>query len=111
MDIIFGSDKFRKECNNFNLLKKRYGLQRAKKIVMRLNALQAANVLEDLRYAPGRCHELKGSRSGQLSLDLDGPYRLLFAPANDPIPKKTDGGLDWKRVTTVVILGVEDYHE
>jgi len=111
LDIVFDSDKFRKECNNFNLLKKRYGLQRAKKIVLRLNALQAANVLEDLRYAPGRCHELKGSRAGQLSLDLDGPYRLIFVPADDPIPRKADGGLDWKQVAAVMIIRVEDTHE
>jgi proteic killer suppression protein len=73
--------------------------------------LRAASVLEDLRHLPGRCHELHGTRAGQLSLDLDHPYRLIFESANDPIPRKADGGLAWTEITAVLILGVEDTHE
>jgi plasmid maintenance system killer protein len=111
LDITFNSDKFRKECNCQESLVKRHGSRRAKKIRRRLDDLQAANVLEDMRSLPGRCHELKGTQSGQLSLDLDHPYRLVFEPANDPIPRKVDGGLDWTRITAVMILDVEDTHE
>ncbi|WP_229548556.1 hypothetical protein [Nostoc sp. CHAB 5836] len=50
------------------------------------------------------------NRAGQLSLDLDGPYRLIFEPADQPIPLKPDGGLDWDKVTAVEILGVENTH-
>ena len=64
-----------------------------------------------MRYLPGRCHELKGNRADQLSLDLDGPYRLIFEPAHDPIPRRPDKGLDWTRVTAVRILEVVDYHD
>ncbi|MGA2602191.1 MAG: hypothetical protein ABSH09_34935 [Bryobacteraceae bacterium] len=64
-----------------------------------------------MRNRPGRCHELKGDRDGQLSIDLDGPYRLLFAPAHNPPPKKPDGGLDWKQVTAVVLAGLVNTHE
>jgi hypothetical protein len=63
-----------------------------------------------MRRLPGRCHELTGDRSGQLSLDLDGPYRLIFVPANEPVPLKADGGLDRTRVTAIEIIGVEDTH-
>ena len=63
-----------------------------------------------MRLLPGRCHELTGDRAGQLALDLDHPYRLIFMPFHDPIPTKADGGLDWTAVTAVVIVGVEDYH-
>lgn len=38
-------------------------------------------------------------------------YRLIFEPANDPIPLKEDGGLDWKNITAVNIIGIEDTHE
>lgn len=55
--------------------------------------------------------ELLHDRTGQLSLDLDHPYRLIFVPAHEPIPVKSDGGLDWKQVTAIKILGVEDTHE
>ncbi len=64
-----------------------------------------------MRNLPGRCHELLHDRVGQLSLDLDHPYRLIFEPADEPIPKKPDGGIEWTKVTAVMIIGVEDTHE
>jgi hypothetical protein len=68
-------------------------------------------VLEDPRNTPGRIHEPKGDRKGQLSLDLDGPYRFLFVANHNPVPARPEGGMDWTRVTAVTILGVEDTHE
>jgi proteic killer suppression protein len=54
---------------------------------------------------------LTGDRRGQLSLDLVHPYRLIIEPADDPVPCKADGGLDWSRVTAIRVLGVEDTHD
>lgn len=111
MDIIFQTHKLEKEFNSQNLLVRRHGKRRADLIKLRLVQLHAANVLEDLQSVPQlRCHELTGNRAGQLSLDLDHPYRLIIEPADDPAPRKPDGGLDWKRVTAVRIVGVEDTH-
>jgi proteic killer suppression protein len=59
---------------------------------------------------PGRLHELSGNRAGQLSLDLDGPYRLIFAPDHNPVPRRTDGGMDWNQITAVLVLEIEDTH-
>jgi plasmid maintenance system killer protein len=111
LDIIFASDKFRKLCNNHKSLLRRHGPKRAQIIRRRLDDLLAATVLEDMRNLPGRCHELKGDKAGQLSLDLDHPYRLVLQPTNDPAFRKPDGGLNWSRIAAVVILGVEDTHE
>jgi proteic killer suppression protein len=111
MEIVFKNNKFEKECNNQRLLEKKYGQDRAKRIRRRLDDLRAASVLEDMRNLPGRCHELLHDRAGQLSLDLDHPYRLIFEPADEPIPKKPDGGIEWTKVTAVMIIGVEDTHE
>ena len=111
MLIRFSSEKFAKICNRRNLLVRRYGLERAKRIRRRLDDLDAAATLNDLRFLPGRCHELSGDLEGLLSLDLDGPYRLYFRPAHDPPPSKPDGGLDLSKVTEVVIEKVYDPHE
>lgn len=112
MVILFKTTKLEKECNNENLMIKRFGTKRAKLLKRRLAEFAAANALEELRNLPkARCHELKGNRKGQLSVDLDHPYRLVFEPANNPIPKKPDGGLDWTKVTMIKIFGVEDTHE
>jgi proteic killer suppression protein len=93
------------------MLVRTYGSRRAGLIRRRLDELRAASSLQDIRYLPqARCHELKGSKEGELSVDLDHPYRLLFRPANEPIPQKADGGLDWANVTAIEIIGVEDTH-
>jgi len=110
MDISFRSGKFRELCNSDRLLIKEFGQHRAKKIRQRLDDLRAAENLGEMRNLPGRCHELKGDRKGQLSLDLDHPHRLIFEVADDPIPVKPDGGLDWSQVTAIRLLGIEDTH-
>lgn len=91
---------------------RRFGANRARLLKRRLTELAAATALQDLRnLSQARCHELKGSLRGYLSVDLDYPYRLVFKPSNNPLPKKPDGGLDWTKVTEIKIIGVEDTHE
>lgn len=63
-----------------------------------------------MKSLPGRCHELTGDHGGQLAVDVEHPYRLIFVPTKDPPPSKTDGGLDWRRVDAITVIGVEDYH-
>ena len=109
--IIFRTSKLQKTCSNLKKCEKEWGTERCKKIRQRLDELHAATFLEVMRNLPGRCHELREDRAGQLSLDLDGPYRLIFEPADDQIPLKDDGGLDWGRIRKVRIIGVEDTHE
>lgn len=112
MVILFKTAKLEKECNSEKLMTRRFGSRRAQILKRRLNELQASNSLDILRRLPqARCHELKGSRQGQLSVDLDHPYRLIIESADNPIPKKPGGGLDWSRVTKIRIIGVEDTHE
>ncbi len=111
MDIQFESSKAAEQYNNLKRLVRLHNLQRAKLIRRRLDDLRAAPDLEAMHNLPGRCHELKGDRALQLSVDLDGPYRLIFYPAHNPVPLKPDGGLDWKKVTAVVIKEVGDTHE
>ncbi len=43
-------------------------------------------------------------------MDLVHPVRLILVAADDPIPLKPDGGLDWKQVTTIEIIEIADYH-
>jgi proteic killer suppression protein len=112
LDILFGSHKLEKVFNSQKLLVKEYGDRQAALIRRRLDELQAANALAELRSLPQlRCHELIGNRAGQLSVDLVHPYRLLFEVADEPVPRKADGGLDWTQVTAVMVIGVEDTHE
>ena len=88
-----------------------YGPKMAGKLQQRLMELKAATCLDDIsRKPPPRCHRLSGNREGQLSVDLVHPYRLLFIPANDPIPETEDAGLDWSKVTEIEIIEIGDPH-
>lgn len=112
MDILFKTSKLQKECTDAKQMLKRYGPLRSKLFQKRLIELRAASVLDDMRRLPQvRCHELREGRKGELAVDLDHPYRLIFEVANDPKPTKQDGGLDWTKTTAIRILGIEDYHE
>jgi proteic killer suppression protein len=58
----------------------------------------------------GRPHALTEDRSGQYSVDLDGPTRLLFEPTDQPPPTLPSGGIDWKQVSSVRLLEIGDTH-
>jgi proteic killer suppression protein len=111
MEITFPVNDDPDDWNEAKRLVRQHNAQRAKLIRRRLDDLRAAPCLEVMRHLPGRCHELKGNRAWQLSLDLDGPYRLLFRPVHEPVPIKPDGGLDWTQVTAVILVGVVNTHD
>lgn len=111
MDISFNSSRLEKDCNDSKRTTKRWGSDCGSRLRRRLDELRAAETLEIMRTLPqARCHELRGDRKDQLAVDLKHPYRLIFEVANDPLPQKEDGGLDWKNVTAIRILEVTDYH-
>jgi plasmid maintenance system killer protein len=111
MVIYFRTKKLQRICNESSEAHKKLGPKIAGKLQQRLMELKAATNLGDIsRVPPTRCHPLAGNRAGQLSVDLVHPHRLLFIPANDPIPKSEDGGLDWSKVTEVEIVEIVDTH-
>ena len=111
MQIYFKTKRLQKICSKSAVARKELGTKRALKLQQRLMELRAAETLSDIsRLPPARCHELKGDRKGQLSVDLEHPYRLLFIPANNPAPRKKDGSLDWEQVTDIEIIAIKDTH-
>jgi plasmid maintenance system killer protein len=111
MEIWFKNAGIQRTCSQKAVAQKRLGAKKAMKLQQRMMELKAAETLTDIsRLPPARCHELKGNRKGQLSVDLEHPYRLLFVPADNPIPKKESGGLDWDRITEIKIIDIIDTH-
>jgi plasmid maintenance system killer protein len=113
MEISFSTKKLKKQMELTKEMVKVHGPLRAKKLRLILTALRAAPSLAAFAppYSPPhRCHELTGNLKGKLSLDLDHPYRLLFVPDHEPLPRREEGGLDWSKVTAVTITGVENTH-
>jgi proteic killer suppression protein len=56
------------------------------------------------------CHELVGQRKGEFAIPVSNNYRLIFKPYHDPVIRKSDGGIDWTKVSSIQIIGIEDYH-
>ena len=89
-----------------------HGPKRAKLLQQRLSEIEASPNLDVLDRLPGpRFHPLRGNRRGQLSVDLDHPYRLLFVPGHDPVPELPSGGTDLRLVTKIVVIEIADTHE
>lgn len=110
MEIFFRNEADEQMFMVERARKKAWG-KLATQIERRLDDILAAPTLSHMRGLPGRCHELTGDREGLISIRVSGNYRLLFKPANEPAPVKSDGGLDWSGVTAITIVGIEDYHE
>ncbi|MFH2123424.1 MAG: killer suppression protein [Pseudomonadota bacterium] len=111
MRIFFKTRKLQKICSGADESRKHLGVKGGAKLQQRMMELKAAQNLGDIsRLPPARCHELTGNRSGQLSVDLDHPYRLLFVVANIPSPIREDSGLDWDGVTEIEIIEIADTH-
>lgn len=108
MEVVFSSQRLRDTCASEKKMVRQFGRVRARKLAMRLQQLRVAETLDDVRAMTGRCHLLSGDRSGYLALDLDGPYRLIFRPAE--WLENDSGGLDWKGVKSVAVLEITDYH-
>lgn len=110
MKITFEDKKLEKLLNDSKSLQKAYGQIGAKIIRRRLDDLRAANTLEDTKHLPGKYHELKENRKGQIAAHLEEPGRLIFVPDQDPVPLTDNGAMDWKAINSIKIIEITNYH-
>lgn len=97
-------------ANDESFAIRKLGSLRAKLFKIRLDDIDAALTLEDVRYLPGNYHELTADRKGQWACDLDQPYRLVFKPQENPIPTDGNGKYLWIEITSVEIIEITNYH-
>jgi toxin HigB-1 len=108
VEIHFKNKKLQELCQTTRQMKKKWGNELSQKLMARLADLDAASNVSEL--IAGRPHPLDYDRKGQFAIDLNNMMRLIFEPANDPIPKCSDGTVDWKKVTVIRIICIGDYH-
>lgn len=111
MKIDFLNAKDKAFFEDFKQVTKTHGPENSKKLKTRLDDLDAAQSMEDMRNLPGHWEELKKDRAGQFSARLVGGLRLIVKPQKQPAPTKPDGGLDWRAIDSIYILEVVDYHD
>jgi len=108
MIIRFRTSALETLGNDAKAARKALGKRCADLLRRRLDDLRAAEDLQMMRLLPGRCHELKGDRSGQFAVDLEQPRRLVFVPLDGA--RREDGGIDWSSITAIEIIEIVDYH-
>jgi proteic killer suppression protein len=109
LEVRYKDRKIRELCEKQAVAEKKLGAASARKLKVRLMALEAAARVTDL--VAGNPHPLKGDRLGQFALDLAGGWRLVFAPDHDPCPTRHDGSIEWSNVTIISIEYIGDYHD
>lgn len=112
MEVTCRNAKLARLCSSSDRMIRELGVPMARRLGARLQELEAADTLADMRFLPQvRAHELRGDRDEQISLDLVHPMRLILEVANDPTPRMPEGGLDWAAITCVVVVELTDTHE
>ncbi|MCX7049492.1 MAG: killer suppression protein HigA [Candidatus Sumerlaeota bacterium] len=109
MIIVFASRKLQKIINDSRNRQKTFG-ERAKPLGQRLDDLQAVSDFQKAFLLPGRLEPLEGGEN-EFSMHLTANWRLILAPANEPLPRKEDSGIDYSQVDIVKIIRIEDYHK
>lgn len=110
IEISWANQRLEKSCSDDRQGTRRWGTEQWKVLKVRLASLRAAPTLADMRGVPGNCHPLTADRAGEFAVDLRGPYRLVFDPDHNPVPRLNDGGIDTTQVTDIRIKEVDDYH-
>jgi toxin HigB-1 len=109
MDIEFADTNLIELCNDERVAKRKFNAALVKQLHHRLMDIRAAPFVTNI--IGGKPHPLEREREGQFALTLVGLYRLVFEPANNPIPRKADGKIDWSNVNKVRIVYIGDYHD
>jgi len=110
IEISWEDNKLEKACSSEKNGQRRFGEARWRLLKRRLASLKNADTLAEMEGVPGNCHALGGDRAGQYAVSLDGPYRLIFKPDDEPLPRLEDGGIDRHSVTSIRIEEVVNYH-
>ena len=84
MIIRFRTKKLEKQYVQHKEAIRTYGTIVARKYIQRIDIIKNVRNIEELKKLPAlRCHELKGARAGQWTVNLTGFYRLIFTLEGD----------------------------
>lgn len=102
MEILYRDSKIREICTDIKKAKIKHG-ELAERIHLRIKQLIASNTLKDaFSIRSMGLHQLKGERSNEYAVTLNGNYRLIFTP----IEKNNE----LKEIRIITIEEIIDYH-
>ncbi len=104
MDLSYKDSKLKKILEDGRAIRKNYGSKQERKIIQRINELQAAVSLYDISMNPSaNLHPLLGDRIGCFAVDVAQPFRIILKPQNGILS-------DLKTISSIKILEIVNYH-
>jgi len=116
LDIQFKNPRLGKICciYEYAIGHSDLGENLARKLQKKIKELRAFETLEDIPPTPPfRRHKLKHNRKGQYTVDVDkkSGFRIIFEPNDNPLPRTERGEIDISRITSILVIEVENYHD
>ncbi|KAA3609685.1 MAG: hypothetical protein D8M58_21580 [Calditrichaeota bacterium] len=105
MEIAFKSKKLRDICQNELTAKKELGYKVSTKLKHRLADIRAAGTIFEI--VVGNPRELLESKSNYI-MDIGENYIIRFSANHVNNPRTSDQKIDWKKVTRIKILSIEE---
>jgi len=114
--IKYKNKKIQKQCTDYCLAKKDFGVQVAEKLFSLIEFINNACNLNDVAVIPTHhLHPLHGARNGEFSLDLGRRlgWRLIVIPLNDEGNKwdTNDISIIYKSTSVILVLEVSNHYE
>lgn len=112
MEISIRDRKLADVLANERKLQKAYG-RLARNVQMRIDLLRQAKCLSEISHRPPpRRHWMKDTEKS-FAIDVKSKkdkWRIEFDVANDPVPRKEDGGIDLNAVTAIEIVAISVHY-
>lgn len=114
--IKYDNKTLQRQCTNYHLAKKDFGVQIAEKLFSLIEFIDSASNLNDVAVIPTyHLHPLRGKRNGEFSLDLGRRigWRLIVIPLNDEGNKWdiNDISIIYKSTSVILVLEVSNHYE
>jgi len=97
VELRYASNELERQCTDARHMQRRLGVERAKKLRLRIAELRRAVDFDDLLVMPGLWEMLSADRSGQWSGRLTRNWRLIVRPEVDD-------------QVAVLVVEIVDYH-
>ncbi len=114
--IKYKSKRLERQCTNYTLAKRDFGVQVAEKLFSLIEFMNNACSLNDVAVIPTyHLHPLHGTRNGEFALDLGRRLgrRLIVRSLNEEGKKwdTNDTGIIYKSTFVVLVLEVSNHYE
>jgi len=116
INIEYRSSKLQKQCSDYCLAKKDFGVEVADKLLSLINFLDNAKNLMDIAVmCIYHLHPLEGKKKGQFALDLGRKlgWRLIVIPLDDEGHRwnTTDVNIIYKSTSAILVWEVTNHYE